>query len=100
MFITGTTDGRGDFTLVVPNLLKKGVYTVTGTIVRSDGSHSGASNRLTITIGNIFSDIDLMIQLALVFMLVIVLSLLFRIIFYFKLASQLADIKKDLTKKG
>ena len=58
IFINGVTDLNGDFVITVPNSLKHGAYTVSAVIIMEDGRNSLASKDITITIGNIFSDLN------------------------------------------
>lgn len=57
IFINGNTDENGDFSILVPNSLKYGIYNVTGTLILRDGRNSPPSESIRITVGSIFSDI-------------------------------------------
>lgn len=54
IFITGGTDGIGNFSLVVPDALRDGAYAVHALIVFDDGRQSVASNVLTVEVGGLF----------------------------------------------
>lgn len=84
VFITGTTDENGSFIILVPNTLKHGVYTVTAVLIKDDGTHSVASNEITITIGNIFSDIGWWVWLVFALLVALVVYLLLRVFFHVK----------------
>ncbi len=53
IFISGTTDSYGQFTLIVPGALRDGTYSVTAVIVLTDGSHSAGSNTVTLRIRSV-----------------------------------------------
>ena len=53
VFINGTTDNSGEFSLIVPQALKNGPYSVSG-VLAVDGRQSPPSNILTIQIGGVF----------------------------------------------
>lgn len=59
IFINGNTDENGDFSILVPNSLKYGIYNVTGTLILRDGRNSPPSEPIKITVGSVFSDIRL-----------------------------------------
>lgn len=54
LFITGITDGGGNFTLLVPQALRNGPYAVSAIIVLDDGTQSNPSNVLTVEVGGVF----------------------------------------------
>lgn len=84
IFITGTSEVDGGFSLPVPHSLKRGEYTVTAIMVKEDGSHSGESNKIIINIGNIFSDIGWEIWLILIILVLIIIYLISRVLSYTK----------------
>lgn len=84
IFITGTTDNLGQFTLLVPKTLKRGTYKVYAIIIRNDLSNSRTSNEITIHIGNFISDIGWEIRLALLLLILALIYLLVRSYYYLK----------------
>jgi len=54
VFITGLSDGSGNFSLIVPQALKNGPYSVTAIMVLSDGSRSAPSETLVVEVGGVF----------------------------------------------
>lgn len=82
IFITGMADENGEFSIPVPNTLKRGLYTVTAVLVKDDGSHSNPSNEIVIKIGSIVSDIGWEIWLTLVLLVVSIAFLLLRVFFH------------------
>jgi hypothetical protein len=82
IFITGATDDNGSFSLLVPKTLKHGMYTVTAVLIKTDGTHSDSSNKISIQIGNIFSDIGWEVWSAIVLLVVTVIYLLLRVFFH------------------
>lgn len=83
VFITGQADSDGGFTLLVPNSLKRGTYSVTAVMIRSDKTNSAVSNTIIIEIGNIFSDIGWQIWLLILLLLLLILYLIWRIYNHF-----------------
>ena len=82
IFITGVADPDGGFSLLVPNTLKRGLYTVTAVLIKDDGTHSAVSNEISIQIGNIFSDISWEVWLMIGLLIAAVVYLLLRIFFH------------------
>jgi hypothetical protein len=80
IFITGVTDGDGSFTMLVPQSLRRGVYTTNAIVVRQDKTNSEASNTIMVNIGNIFSDITWEFWLFVILLLVSIIYLLFGIV--------------------
>jgi len=78
VFITSTTDDKGEFYTLVPKSLKYGVYKVTAVVITSDLSNSLKSNELEITIGNLFSDIGIVPVLIVVSLFAIMSGILLR----------------------
>ncbi len=56
LFITSVADRDGGFTVLIPHSLKRGEYTVTAVMVKSDRTNSLPSNTITITIGTLLSE--------------------------------------------
>ncbi len=59
VFITTTTDEKGEFYTVVPKSLKYGVYKVSAVVITPSLDNSTKSNELEVTIGSIVSDIGM-----------------------------------------
>ena len=55
IFISGTTDSAGTFSVPVPRALRAGSYQVTALIVMPDGAHTEPSAPLTVPIGGLVS---------------------------------------------
>lgn len=79
IFITGVTDGDGGFSLLVPNTLKRGDYTVTAILIKNDGTYSTPSNEISIQIGNIFSDVSWEFWLIVALLMATIIYLLIRV---------------------
>ena len=79
IFINGNTDENGDFSILVPNSLKSGIYNVTGTLILRGGRNSPPSEHITITIGNLFSDIRWEFYILPVLLLIVVIYQTWRI---------------------
>lgn len=82
IFITGVSDNDGGFSLLVPNTLKRGTYTVTAVLIKDDGTHSASSNEILIQIGNIFSDVSWGLWLIVAILVAVVMYLLVRVFFH------------------
>ncbi len=54
VFITGVSDGEGSFSLIVPEALKNGPYSVTAIMVLTDGTRSALSENLVVEVGGVF----------------------------------------------
>lgn len=90
IYIDGITDANGDFTLLVPSSLRKGMYQVNGIVVELSGKNSPPSNEITIRVGSYFSDIS-WITYSLLALLILV------IIYHYWRASM--NTPKHLSKK-
>jgi hypothetical protein len=77
-FITGVADDRGGFLLLVPQTLKRGVYNVSAVVIKKDTTHSYTSNEITITVGNMFSDIGYEIWLLIILLILMLIYLIVR----------------------
>lgn len=78
VFITSTIDEKGEFSTLVPQSLKPGIYKVTVVAIKSDMSNSLRSNELEVKIGNSFSNISIWATAAVSVLLLFVLGLLLR----------------------
>lgn len=94
IFITGNQSGDdGSFIVPVPNSLKYGAYKVNAVMIKKDGTYSQPSKEITIHVGNIFSDIDWRVRVAvLIIFIIVIILLLFRLTRYKKIISD--DIYK------
>lgn len=79
LFITTKADDEGGFTLLVPKALKRGDYFVTALMVKEDGTNSPASEKLKITIGNIFSDVGKEFYITLLLLILVIIYLIYRL---------------------
>jgi hypothetical protein len=84
IFITDKTDNVGGFTLLVPKTLKNGVYRVHAVVVQHDLVNSYTSNEITITIGNIFSDIGWTVRWVMFMLLIVLIYLAVHSYYLFK----------------
>lgn len=84
IFINGTSDSDGSFSVVIPNSLKRGVYNVTAVMIKEDKTNSQVSNMIIIQIGDLFSDLSWEIWLILLILILLIIYLLLRIYFHFK----------------
>lgn len=84
VFITGTTDNLGQFTLIVPYSLKRGHYKVHAVVIKSDFTNSLDSNEITISVGSIISDISWEIRLAILLLIAALIYLVVRSYQYLK----------------
>lgn len=75
VFITATTDEKGEFYTVVPKSLKYGVYKVTAVVITPSLDNSTKSNELEITIGSIVADIGVwpIASASIVFLVLVIL---------------------------
>lgn len=76
IFISHIADEKGEFTVLIPSSLKRGVYAVSAVMVKQDKSNSSVSNPITITVGSIWADLGLngIIAIAIVLCLIIFLA--------------------------
>jgi hypothetical protein len=74
VLIDGTTDEKGKFIILVPKILKHGVYKVFATITQDSGQRHN-SNEITISFGNIFFDLSFGMQITIIIMALIILLL-------------------------
>ena len=79
IFISGSTDDKGEFSILISNSLKRGVYTVNGVIVDKDGRKSLPSKEIKINVGNIFSDLGLGYWLLLLLLIIVIIYQIWRI---------------------
>lgn len=93
IFILGASDVDGSFSVLVPSSLKRGTYNVTGVMIKDDKTNSEPSNLISITIGNIFSDITWEIQLLLFLLVILIIYLLLRTHVHFSNTNN-TEIKK------
>lgn len=84
IFITGVADSDGGFSLVIPNSLKRGSYSVSAVMVKEDNTNSQTSNILTIKVGNIFSDLGYETWSVMIALIILIVYLLLRIYFHLK----------------
>ncbi len=84
VFIQGTTDKEGQFLLLVPKTLKRGVYNVFAQIGQRDSSQSASSNQISIKVGNIISDLGWDVRVIFIIVLVLLAYLAFRTYQYIK----------------
>jgi hypothetical protein len=78
--VAGATDNHGEFLLLVPQTLKGGTYKVFA-IVKKD-SDNYVSNEITISVGNILSDMSFGIKLTILILIIIIVYLIIRIYLY------------------
>jgi hypothetical protein len=83
IFITGESDESGGFVMLVPNALKRGAYTVTAQMIKTDGTHSDVSKEIVINVGSILSDIGWGLGSAIIFLLLALFYLFVRSFFHF-----------------
>jgi len=84
IFITGTTDNQGQFTLTVPRTLKHGSYRVYAVVIQPNLANSYTSNEITVSVGNIFSDISWELRWAILLLLITLIYLVVRSYRYLK----------------
>ncbi|MBP6884117.1 MAG: hypothetical protein KBC06_02700 [Candidatus Pacebacteria bacterium] len=99
VFILGTADNRGDFSVLVPNSLKRGSYTVSAVMVKPDKTNSEVSNVLYIEVGSIVSDITREVWILIGLLASTILYLLVRTYFHFKKEKNIHRvIKKEVAQ--
>lgn len=99
LFITGETDDKGNFTLPVPNSLKRGVYKVHAVVIQEDITHSFKSNELRVRIGNIISDISIEIWIGLGAVTLLLIGLIIKLLISIKKVKNLRSfIKKEASE--
>lgn len=79
IYISGITESNGDFSMLVPDLLKHGQYSVTGVIVDDKGNNSDPSNKLDVRVGNLFSDLGVGFISLMALLLLIIIYQMWRI---------------------
>ena len=57
IFILGSADSQGEFSVLIPRSLKRGTYAVSAVMIKLDKTNSDVSNEITVAVGNPFSDI-------------------------------------------
>lgn len=100
IFINGNTDENGDFSILVPNSLKYGIYNITGTLILRDGRNSPPSDPIKITVGNIFSDIRWEFFILPLILLIVIIYQTWRIKFSQEGKSSRKNSKKLKEVKG
>jgi len=80
LFITSSADKDGSFTVLIPRSLKRGEYTVTAVMVKSDYTNSLPSNTITVAIGTLFSDLSWEELAVIGLLLLIILILIWRLL--------------------
>ncbi len=97
VFIVESTDANGEFSVLVPSSLKRGPYSVSAVIVKTDKTNSDTSNIIIIKIGSIFSDITKEVWALIGLLLISILYLIVRIIFHLKKDKYLnRDTKREV----
>ncbi len=96
VFILGSADNEGSFSLLVPNSLKRGTYTVSAVMVKEDKTNSDVSNTIVIKIGSIFSDIGWEVYGIMLLLILLILYLLWRV---FHHITKGIDTNKDLKRE-
>ncbi len=76
IYITDTASADGSFVLSVPGALKRGEYTVTAVMKKTDGTKSDVSNQITVHQGSIVSDIGWEIWCFVAFLVLIIFGLI------------------------
>lgn len=79
IFISGSTDDKGEFSILISNSLKRGIYTVSGVIVLKDGKNSLSSKEIKINVGNIFSDLGFGYWSLLILLIIVIIYQIWRI---------------------
>lgn len=100
VFIMSTTDGSGEFLLLVPQTLKRGVYKVSAVIIEKDITHSFSSNEISVSVGNVFSDIGMEIKVGLLLLVVTLLYLIIRTYHHLKKNKRLKIFVKREAKEA
>lgn len=99
VFITGSSDGDGEFTLLVPNSLKYGAYKVSAIMIKKDGTHSNPSEEILVGIGNPISDIGREAWIAIGLLIGAIIYLLVRAIPHYRRTRAIrASIKHEVTE--
>jgi len=83
VFVQGNTDAVGNFVIPIPQTLKHGLYKISVVIIKEDLSHSTPSNEITVTIGNLLSDVGVEIKTLIGLLALIALYLIIRVHTYF-----------------
>lgn len=81
LFVTGKTDVRGKFIMLVPTALRDGPYAVTAVLVLADGSKTETSEPLTVQVGGV--TFGGMSDTAIIFACLIALIALLPLFFYY-----------------
>jgi hypothetical protein len=71
VFISGFTESKGEFNIIIPNALRDGSYSVNAVIVLSDGTHSPPSNLIDVKVGTIFNATSILLGLVLILMILL-----------------------------
>lgn len=96
VLVLGSTDDKGEFSLVVPNTLKRGEYTVSAVVIQEDLTYSPPSNELRIKLGNLISDISLEVKIFFAGLILSIVYLLARISSVYLKSKKLKDhIQKE-----
>lgn len=78
IFVIGTADADGDFDLLVPASLRRGVYTVSAVMIKEDKTNSETSNVIKVNVGNAFSDVTTEIWFVILLLILSILYLFIR----------------------
>lgn len=100
IFITGKTDEKGEFILLVPQTLKHGLYQVSAVVIQADTSSSHVSNEITVTIGNIVSDIGSGVFSWILLLILALLYLIVRSYYYLKKNKKLKAFVRGEAKEA
>jgi hypothetical protein len=84
VFITDSTDDLGQFAMLIPKTLKRGVYKVHAVVIQPSLANSHTSNEITISVGSFISDIGWEIRLAILLLILVLIYLLIRSYYYLK----------------
>jgi hypothetical protein len=92
IFITGRTNNIGEFSMLVPSALKKGVYKVYAVIIERNKAYSVASNEIYVAVGTILSDVGKEVIWSLGFLIATLIYSIVRTYFYFKKNKKLRQV--------
>lgn len=99
IFILGSADADGSFSLLVPHSLRHGVYSVSAVMIKDDKTNSQTSDPILVQVGSIVSDIDNSTWIVIALLLLMILYLLLRTHTHFKKKSRIkASTAQDLNK--
>jgi hypothetical protein len=78
IFMIGTSDEDGSFSILIPSSLKRDTYSVSAVMIKDDKTNSETSNTITVKVGSIFSDMDKETALLILLLIIAIIYLILR----------------------